>query len=60
MTPHPVTASPDAPVTKVQRLMKDDNIRHLPVLDKKNKLVGLITRESGKSTISSPTSMPGT
>ncbi len=46
MTPHPVTASPDAPVTKLQRLMKDDNSRHLPVLDKKNRLVGLITRES--------------
>jgi acetoin utilization protein AcuB len=46
MTPHPVTASPDTPVTKLERLMKDDNIRHLPVLDKNNKLVGLITRES--------------
>ncbi len=46
MTPHPVTASLDTPVTKLERLMKDDNIRHLPVVDKKNKLVGLITRES--------------
>jgi len=46
MTPHPVVIEPEAPVTRVQRLMKEDNIRHLPVVQEGKGLVGLITRDA--------------
>lgn len=46
MTPHPVVIEPDTPVTQAQRLMKEDNIRHLPVLRGGKGLVGLITRDA--------------
>lgn len=46
MTPHVVTVEPDMPVTQAQRLMKEDNIRHLPVVRPGKGLVGLITRDA--------------
>jgi len=46
MTPHPVVIEPDVPVTQAQRLMKEDNIRHLPVVREGKGLVGLITRDA--------------
>jgi acetoin utilization protein AcuB len=46
MTPHPVVVEPDMPVTHAQRLMKEDNIRHLPVLREGKGIVGLVTRDS--------------
>jgi acetoin utilization protein AcuB len=46
MTPHPVTIAPGMPITKAQRLMKEDNIRHLPVVHEDKGLVGLITRDA--------------
>jgi acetoin utilization protein AcuB len=46
MSPHPVVIEPNMPVTKAQQLMKEDNIRHLPVVHKKKGLVGLITRDA--------------
>jgi acetoin utilization protein AcuB len=46
MTPHPVVIEPDIPVTRAQRLMKEDNIRHLPVVREGKGLVGLITRDA--------------
>jgi acetoin utilization protein AcuB len=46
MSPHPVVADPDMPVTRAERLMKESNIRHLPVIREGEGLVGLITRET--------------
>lgn len=46
MTPNPVTVEPDMPVTKAQRLMEEDHIRHLPVLKEGRGLVGLVTRDA--------------
>jgi acetoin utilization protein AcuB len=46
MTPNPITAEPDMPVTKAQRLMEEDRIRHLPVIKEGKGLVGLITRDA--------------
>lgn len=46
MTPHPVVIEPDIPVTRAQRLMEEDNIRHLPVVREGKGLVGLITRDA--------------
>jgi acetoin utilization protein AcuB len=46
MTPNPVIIEPDMPVTRAQRLMKEDQIRHLPVVREGKGLVGLITRDA--------------
>lgn len=46
MSPNPVVIEPDMPVTRAQRLMKDDNIRHLPVVRQGKGLVGLLTRDA--------------
>jgi acetoin utilization protein AcuB len=46
MTPNPVVIEPNIPVTRAQRLMKKDNIRHLPVIRKGRDLVGLVTRDA--------------
>lgn len=44
MTAHPVTITPDRPLYEAQRVMKENNIRHLPVVNEKGELIGLITR----------------
>jgi acetoin utilization protein AcuB len=46
MTSHPVVIEPHTPVTAAQRLMKEGNIRHLPVVQEGKGLVGLITRDA--------------
>jgi acetoin utilization protein AcuB len=46
MTPNPVVIEPNMPVTRAQRIMKEDQVRHLPVLRKGEELVGLITRDA--------------
>lgn len=46
MTPNPVIIEPEMPVTRAQRLMKEDQIRHLPVVREGKGLVGLITRDA--------------
>jgi acetoin utilization protein AcuB len=46
MTPQPlVVVTPETPITEVQRLMQEYNIRHLPVVAD-GKLVGLLNRET--------------
>jgi acetoin utilization protein AcuB len=46
MSPHPIIAEPDMPVTRAERLMQEHRIRHLPVVHPRKGLVGIITRES--------------
>lgn len=46
MTPNPICGYPDMPVTEAQGLMRECEIRHLPIVDSENKLVGLITQRS--------------
>jgi acetoin utilization protein AcuB len=46
MTPDPICGHPEMPVTEAQALMREKNIRHLPIVDEENKLVGLITQRS--------------
>jgi acetoin utilization protein AcuB len=46
MTPDPICGHPEMPVTEAQALMRGNNIRHLPIVDEENKLVGLITQRS--------------
>jgi acetoin utilization protein AcuB len=45
MTRNPIFIRPDTPVTDAQALMKREKIHHLPVLDKEEKLVGIVTEK---------------
>lgn len=45
MTHNPITVKPDTTVTDAQALMRREKIHHLPVLDKHNKLVGIVTEK---------------
>ncbi len=44
MTPNPVTITPDTSFPDAFRIIREKRIRHLPVVDKKGKLVGIVTR----------------
>jgi acetoin utilization protein AcuB len=46
MTPNPICGHPEMPVTEAQELMQKNKIRHLPILDADEKLVGLVTQRS--------------
>lgn len=46
MTPDPICGRPDMVVTEVQKLMSDNRIRHVPIVDEEGKLVGLVTQRS--------------
>ncbi len=56
MTPDPVCGYPDMPVTEAQALMREKGIRHLPIIDGKEKLVGLITQRNLLSALPSDVS----
>ena len=45
MTRNPIFIRPDTPVTEAQALMKRERIHHLPVLDKDEKLVGIVAEK---------------
>jgi len=45
MTKNPIFIHPDLNINEVRSLMDREKIGHLPVLDKKNDLIGLITRK---------------
>ena len=46
MTLHPLTMEPTVSITEAHRYIKENNIRHLPIVRKDGKLVGLVTRET--------------
>jgi acetoin utilization protein AcuB len=54
---NPVTISPETTFVEAQKIIQDKGIRHLPVVDKHNNLVGLVAdrdiREAGPSDASS-------
>jgi len=54
MTLHPLTMEPTASITEAHRYMKENNIRHLPIVAKDGKLVGLVTRETLLHAMPSP------
>ena len=45
MTRHPIMIEPSRPVVEAQRLMGENNIRHLPVVADGKRLLGLLTRQ---------------
>lgn len=46
MTRHPIMVSPDTSAVEAQKLMVENNVRHLPVVGSGKKLEGLVTRSS--------------
>ena len=45
MTRHPIMIEPSRRVVEAQRLMSENNIRHLPVVGDGKRLLGLVTRQ---------------
>lgn len=43
MTEDPLTVTPGVPIIEAVRIMREANVRHLPVVDKDNKPVGMIS-----------------
>lgn len=56
MTADPICGFPDMPVTEAQELMRREGIRHLPIINEKDQLVGLITQRSLLSALPSDVS----
>ena len=46
MTPDPISVTENIPVIEAQEIMQRHNIRHLPVVDERHHLIGLLTRET--------------
>jgi acetoin utilization protein AcuB len=44
MTADPVTVAPDAPLAEAYKLMEENEVRRLPVVNKQRELVGILTR----------------
>jgi acetoin utilization protein AcuB len=44
MTPNPVTITPETSFPEAFRILREKGIRHLPVVDKKRRLVGVLAR----------------
>ena len=45
MTRHPIMISPETPAAEAQKIMAENQIRHLPVVGSGKRLLGLITRQ---------------
>jgi acetoin utilization protein AcuB len=45
MTHNPITIGPDTPVAEALQLIRAKNVRHLPVVDKKDRLIGMVTEK---------------
>jgi acetoin utilization protein AcuB len=43
MTPNPITVSPDLPIAEALEQMRQEDIHRFPVVDKKGKLIGIVT-----------------
>ncbi|WP_018086990.1 CBS and ACT domain-containing protein [Desulfurispora thermophila] len=56
MTPNPITIKPDTPIFEALNIMKKNNIRQLPVVDKAGKLLGIVTEREILTVSPSPAS----
>lgn len=45
MTPRPVTTGPDVPIDEALALMREEQVRRLPVLNKNGKLIGIVAEK---------------
>lgn len=44
MTPNPITATPRTNYNEALRLMRENNVKHLPIVNEKGSLVGIVTQ----------------
>jgi acetoin utilization protein AcuB len=54
MTKHPITIDPEAPLATAIAVMREKEIRHLPVVDNKGRLAGIITDRDLRSAALAP------
>lgn len=54
MTRRPITIDPEARLTDALTMMRDNQIRHLPVVDDNKRLVGIITDRDLRSAVIGP------
>ncbi len=45
MTRHPILVPPTLPASEAQKILAENHIRHLPVVDGSRRLTGLVTRQ---------------
>jgi acetoin utilization protein AcuB len=45
MTPDPITVAPDMPIAEALEKMRHDDVHRFPVVDKKGKMVGIVTHK---------------
>jgi acetoin utilization protein AcuB len=45
MTHHPLTVRPDMPIENALRTMRQEKVKRFPVLDRNNKLIGMVTEK---------------
>jgi acetoin utilization protein AcuB len=45
MTHNPITIGPDTPIADALQLIREKNVHRLPVLDKKERLIGIVTEK---------------
>ena len=45
MSRHPITITEDTPIDEAIKLMRDEKVRRLPVLNKKGELVGIVSEK---------------
>ncbi len=54
MTPRPLTIDPEAPVETAIETMSERRIRHLPVVDERSRLVGMLSDRDVRSVLVGP------
>ena len=54
MTKQPITIDPDAPLATAAAVMREREIRHLPVIDAAGRLMGMITDRDLRSAVFTP------
>lgn len=57
MTPHPITVHPEEPINDAQQLMRENGIKHLPVVDSGKCLIGILTPSRFSITAEKTTSL---
>ena len=45
MTRHPIMISPETPAAEAQKVMSENNVRHLPIVGDGKRILGLISRD---------------
>jgi acetoin utilization protein AcuB len=51
MTPHPMCGRPEMSIEEAEEIMHKNNFRHLPIVDERKHLVGLVTQASLAGTV---------